>query len=225
MSRVKELWEEQAEFYNEMHLGDITYHASQAVILDLLPKNRASSVPDLGASTGQLAERILQTIPRSSVTCLDFTSKMIEQCRSRLAGFGDRVTLACDNLMTWDPPAKYDAVVSCNALIDQELDLWQCYQKYAAVLQPQGLWINSTVVEIDTRFHLVCRVRDYMPVGCSTGKACQALSCIRCDSPQQPVTKHLLRLSPRACRGGAWCPPLYPPRIWTILRQAQDGKA
>ena len=30
----------------------------------------------------------------------------------------------------------------------------QCYQKYAAVLEPQGRWINSTVVEIDPRFHL-----------------------------------------------------------------------
>lgn len=71
---------------------------------------------DLGAGTGQLADRILQAIPRSSVTCLDFTSKMIEQCRSRLAGYGDRVTLACDNIMTWVPPVKYDAIVSCNAL-------------------------------------------------------------------------------------------------------------
>lgn len=43
MSRVKELWKEQAEFYNEMHLGDITYHASQAVIVDLLPKTGPSA--------------------------------------------------------------------------------------------------------------------------------------------------------------------------------------
>ena len=99
------MWKEQAEFYNEMHLGDITYHASQAVIVDLLPKNRAISVLDLGAGTGQLADRILQAIPRSSVTCLDFTSKMIEQCHSRLAGFGDRVTLACDSIMSSAPPA------------------------------------------------------------------------------------------------------------------------
>lgn len=154
MSRVKDLWEEGARFYHEMHLDDITYHASQAVIVDLLPKNKAISVLDLGAGIGHTAEKILTNIPRSTITCLDLSSGMIEQCRGRLARFGDRVTLVCDNVMSWTPPTRYDVIVSCNALIYREIDLRHCYQKYAAVLHPQGLWINSTVISQHDPFRL-----------------------------------------------------------------------
>ncbi len=41
MSRVKDLFEEGAHFYNDIHVGDTPYHNAHAVIVDLLPKKEA----------------------------------------------------------------------------------------------------------------------------------------------------------------------------------------
>jgi tRNA (cmo5U34)-methyltransferase len=138
MSRVKEIWEAGAHLYDEIYAYNISYHRPHAVIVDLLPKKEPMSILDLGAGTGVLAERILKNLPGSSVTCLDFSPSMIEQCRNRLAGFGGRVQLVCADLVTWNPPGLYGAIVTCNAVVYTGMDLRECYRKYASVLRSGG---------------------------------------------------------------------------------------
>jgi len=149
MSRVREIWDAGAHLYDEIYAGNIPYHRSHAVIVELLPKKVPVRVLDLGAGTGVLAERILNEVPGSSVTCLDFSPAMIEQCRQRLGSFGGRAELVCADLSTWTPPRTYDAVVTCNALVYREMDLGACYRKCAAALRSGGALVNSTVVTRD----------------------------------------------------------------------------
>jgi len=149
MSRVREIWERGAGGYDEIYANNVPYHRSHAVVVDLLPKKESISVLDLGAGTGLLAERILDRLPQSSVTCLDFSSSMIEQCQRKLARFGARAKLVCADLMTWRNPEPYDAVVTCNALVYKDIDLAECYRKYAAALRAPGMLVNATVVKSD----------------------------------------------------------------------------
>lgn len=147
MSRVRDIWEQGAEIYDEIYANNLPYHRSHAVVVDLLPKTKAITVIDLGAGTGLLASRILDSIPSSSVTCLDFSSRMIRKARERLDRFGDRVHFVCADLAAWPASQPYDAVVACNALVYKGMDLRLSYTRCAGLLRPGGLLINSTVIE------------------------------------------------------------------------------
>ena len=147
MSEVRDIWDEGAQFHDEIYAGNLPYHRSHEVLVDFLAGARPIHVLDLGAGTGTLAKRILERLPESSVTCIDFSSSMLAECERKLAAFGPRVQLVCADLAVWPPPRDYDAVVACNALVYKELDIGACYAKYAAVLAPGGLLLNSTVVQ------------------------------------------------------------------------------
>jgi len=147
MSRVKEIWDEGATIYDQVYANNVPYHRSHAVIVDLLPKDRPIEVLDLGTGTGLLAERILASAPDARVTCLEFSPKMLEQSRRRLASGGGRVDFVGANINSWVPKQEYDAVVSCNALVYRDIDLPECYAKYARALKSDGIFLNSTVVK------------------------------------------------------------------------------
>lgn len=147
MSRVKEIWDEGASIYDSIYANNLPYHRSHAAIVDLLPKARSIEVLDLGAGTGLLAGRILEAVPASRVTCLDFSANMLDVAKRRLAPWKDRVTFVCADLVSWQPERDYEAIVACNALVYKDIDLGACYGKYARHLKPAGLFLNSTVVE------------------------------------------------------------------------------
>ena len=149
MSRVRDIWEQGAEIYDEIYANNLPYHRSHGAIVDLLPKAKPIAVIDLGAGTGWLAGRILDSIPVSSVTCLDFSPRMIQKAREKLGRFGDRVDFVCADLAEWSGAQRYDAVVTCNALVYRETDLRLSYRRCAELLRPGGLMLNSTVVETD----------------------------------------------------------------------------
>jgi len=147
MSQVRDIWDQGAEIYDEIYANNLPYHRSHSVMVDFLPKAKPIAVIDLGAGTGLLASRILDRIPSSSVTCLDFSSRMIRKARERLDRFGDRVDFVCADLPAWSGAHCYDAVVTCNALVYRETDLLLSYRRCAGLLRSGGLLINSTVVE------------------------------------------------------------------------------
>ena len=149
MSEVMPIWDQAAHLYDEIYAGNVPYHRSHAVIVELLPKNTPVRILDLGSGTGLLAERILEGIGGSSVTCVDFSPRMIAECRRRLAGHGSRVDFACADIREWTPPTDYHAIVACNTLVYKEIDVGACYAKYAEALPPGGLFLNSTVVELE----------------------------------------------------------------------------
>jgi hypothetical protein len=72
---------------------------------------------------------------------------MIEECERRLGRYGARAKLVCADMREWMPSETYDAVVACNALVYKEINVGECYAKYAEALRSGGLLLNSTVVE------------------------------------------------------------------------------
>jgi len=150
MSEVRDIWEQGAHLLDQAYAGNIPYHRSHQVIVDLLPRQMPVRVLDLGAGTGLLDALILERLPDSRVTCVDFSPRMVAESRRRLHGFGDRVELVCADIATWTATESYDAVVTCNALVYKETDIADSYRRHAAALRPGGLFLNSTTVRQDT---------------------------------------------------------------------------
>jgi ubiquinone/menaquinone biosynthesis C-methylase UbiE len=146
MSEVQKIWDDGARVYDECYSRNVPYHKSHDVIADLLPKDKAINVLDLGSGTGAVALRILERIPEASVACLEFSSAMVAKAEDKLASFSDRVEFICADLREWAPPSQYDAIVTCNALVYKELNLQESYRKYARCLVGGGIFLNSTVV-------------------------------------------------------------------------------
>jgi SAM-dependent methyltransferase len=149
MSEVMRIWDAGAEVYDQIYANNVPYHRSHQAIVDLLPKRERLRVLDLGSGTGLLAQRIVQSVPSSSVTCLDFSAEMIAQARQRLASFSSRIRLACADIAHWNDDDPFDAVVSCNALVYKELDLPAIYARYGGLLRRGGLFLNATVVLVE----------------------------------------------------------------------------
>lgn len=146
-TQVRQIWQQGAALYDRIYAGNVPYHRSHEVIVDLLPKDRPIRVLDLGAGTGSLAMRILDSLPDSFVTCLDFSTAMIAESTRKLGRFGQRADFVCADIAEWPAPSEYDAVVACNALVYRGMDLGLVYKRCAAQLSGGGLFINSTVVE------------------------------------------------------------------------------
>lgn len=157
VSEVRDIWDEGAPFYDEIYANNVPYHRSHEVLVDFLPKARPVHVLGLGAGTGTLAKRILERLPQTSVTCTDFSSKMVAECERKLARFAPRVQFVCADIAVW-APRSCDAVVACNTLVYTELDVGACYARYAETLDPGGLFLNSTVVQ-----HESCLPGDVVP--------------------------------------------------------------
>ena len=149
MSRVRDIWDEGAPIYDRIYANNVPYHRSHAAMVDMLPKDRPLQVLDLGAGTGLVGLRVLERVPESRVTCLEFSANMVAEARRKLASFGDRASFVCADMVTWTPPQAYDAIVTCNALVYRDIGLGECYAKYARALKPGGVLLNSTVVKTD----------------------------------------------------------------------------
>ena len=74
-----------------------------AAVLDRLPLRGDERVLDAGCGSGRVTELLVERLPDGSVVALDGSPAMIEQARSRLARFGDRVEYVVADLGR--PPA------------------------------------------------------------------------------------------------------------------------
>jgi SAM-dependent methyltransferase len=69
---------------------------------------------DLGTGTGRLAEALCVARPRAEVLAVDIDARMLEAARTRLARFGERVTLVAQSF--FEPLPACDAVVASLSL-------------------------------------------------------------------------------------------------------------
>ena len=111
-----------------------------AEVLERLPLEGDETVLDAGCGTGRVTELLLARLPRGRVVALDFSAKMLDQARVRLAPFGDRVTFVQADLgrpLPVEPPV--DAVLS-TATFHWVMDHDALFQNLASVLKPGG-WL------------------------------------------------------------------------------------
>jgi trans-aconitate 2-methyltransferase len=109
-----------------------------AEVLERLPLHGDETVLDAGCGTGRVTELLLARLPRGRVVALDFSAAMLEQARTRLAPFGDRVTYVEADLGRPLPLSEpVDAVLS-TATFHWVMDHDALFANLAAALRPGG---------------------------------------------------------------------------------------
>ena len=128
----------------------------------------ALRVLDLGAGTGLLSEMLADRFPRASLTLVDFSEKMLDVARQRLAGRGDRFRFVVADYLREPFPERYDLVVSALSVHHlEDGDKRRIFQKVRDSLAPGGFFVCADQVlgatpEIEERYRedLVRRVRE-----------------------------------------------------------------
>jgi trans-aconitate 2-methyltransferase len=111
-----------------------------AAVLDRLPLEGDETVLDAGCGTGRVTELLLGRLPRGRVVALDASAAMLNEARSRLAGFGDRVEYVEADLGRPLPlDRKVDAILS-TATFHWVPDHDTLFANLAAVVRPGG-WL------------------------------------------------------------------------------------
>jgi len=125
-------------------------------------------VLDLGAGTGVLSEMVAGRFPRGTVTLVDFSEKMMDVARERLAERGDRFRFVVANYLEEQFPERYELVVSALSIHHLEnRDKQILFRRVYDALVPGGVFVNAdqtlgATPEIEERYQedLVRRVRE-----------------------------------------------------------------
>ncbi len=131
--------------YDEMH----------GVLVDLARGLRpeARRFLDLGTGTGEVARRVLEAFPSSTVHAVDISEGMVEQARAKLSSYGERFTCEVAGLADYAPRQvpPYDAVVSALAIhhLAHE-DKRRLTLRACTALAPGGLFLNADLVNGET---------------------------------------------------------------------------
>jgi trans-aconitate 2-methyltransferase len=108
--------------------------------LERLPLRGDERVMDAGCGTGRVTERLAERLPNGHVIALDGSPAMVEQARTRLARFGDRIEYVVADLgrpLPIDRPV--DAVLS-TATFHWVPDHEALFRNLAAVTRSRG-WL------------------------------------------------------------------------------------
>ena len=81
-------------------------------VLERLDLSGDETVLDAGCGSGRVTRLLLERLPRGRVIGVDAAPSMIEEARSNLSEYGDRVELRVGNLVDLEMEAEVDAVFS-----------------------------------------------------------------------------------------------------------------
>ena len=98
---------------------------------------------DLGAGTGSLAEAILESAGETIVDLIDVDGEMLDQARTRLARFGDRVRYTRASFL--EPLPRCNGAAASLALhhiptMDAKQEV---YRRVYGALEPGGVFVNA----------------------------------------------------------------------------------
>jgi trans-aconitate 2-methyltransferase len=106
-------------------------------VLDRLELEGDETVLDAGCGSGRVTRLLLERLSRGRVIGIDAAPSMIEEARSNLEEFGDRVELRVENLTELELSPPVDAVFS-NATFHWISDHDRLFARMAAALRPGG---------------------------------------------------------------------------------------
>jgi trans-aconitate 2-methyltransferase len=119
-------------------LSDPMFEWGMAV-LGTLELRGDERVLDAGCGSGRLTEELVKRLPAGEVVALDFSPKMLEQARQKLAKFGARVEFAEASLHQFTLAKKVDGIFS-NAVLHWVPDHTAMFRALHGALKPGG-WL------------------------------------------------------------------------------------
>jgi trans-aconitate 2-methyltransferase len=108
-------------------------------LLGTLPLEGDERVLDAGCGSGRLTKELLHKLPGGEVVALDFSPKMLEQARQRLAEFGAQVEFVHASLQEFVLARQVDGIFS-NAVFHWVPDHQAMFHSLHRVLKPGG-WL------------------------------------------------------------------------------------
>jgi len=150
MSQIKNHFEEEASYYDELILKIIPYYPEmvQALVLAIhFSKNTALEVCDLGCGTGTISKHIVEKFKKATITCVDMAPNMLSIAKTKLKGI-PKTEFINANFYEFEFPKKYDVVISSLALhhLVTNEDKINFYKKIYTALKPKGIFLNADVV-------------------------------------------------------------------------------
>lgn len=123
---------------------------------------------DLGAGTGLLSEMVAERFPHASLTLVDFSEKMLDVARQRLAGRGVRARFVIADYLEEPFPERYDLVISALSVHHlEDEDKRRLFGKVRDSLAPGGFFVCAdqtlgATPELEERYRedLIRRVRE-----------------------------------------------------------------
>lgn len=106
---------------------------------------RPRRIVDLGAGTGALSEALLDASPGAAIELVDEDSEMLQQARTRLERFGDRVRYRKASFT--DPLPECDAVAASLALhhVPTMEAKGALFGEIHEALRPGGVFVNADI--------------------------------------------------------------------------------
>ncbi|MGD2136573.1 MAG: class I SAM-dependent methyltransferase, partial [Gemmatimonadales bacterium] len=119
-------------------------------ILDLVARRRPHTVLDVGAGVGNVAHRVLETLPDAQLVAVDASAVMVEDAGQRLSPFGDRVRVVHTDVADFTPERPFDAIYS-NLVIHNIPFMAKpgVLARIANWLTPDGVFVWSDLTRYD----------------------------------------------------------------------------
>ena len=150
MDIVHQHFEDEAREFDQVIQTLIPYYDQMLdALISALPfvSTEPIAVLDLGCGTGTVAACVLKAFPRATVTCLDFSARMIELAQAKLSGYAN-VQYVVQDFQDFAFEQGVDVVLSSLALHHLETDDEKraFYEKVYRALKPGGCFYNADAV-------------------------------------------------------------------------------
>ena len=138
-------------------LSDPQFEWGMAV-LKTLELSGHERVLDAGCGSGRLTEELLRRLPTGQVVALDYSPKMLEQARQRLATWSERIEYVHASLQQFELPGKVDGVFS-NAVFHWVPDHAAMFRALHRALKPGG-WLVAQFGGVGNLARMLQRARE-----------------------------------------------------------------
>ncbi len=150
MDKVRTHFEEEAKEFDKI-IRKIIPHYEEMIeaMMEVLPFKQSDqiNVIDLGTGTGTIAKSIKDKFPNAKITCLDFSTNMLEMAKAKLKGYTD-INYVEGDFYTYIFKNKYDLVISSLALhhLVTNEDKKNFYKAIYDALDEGGAFYNLDIV-------------------------------------------------------------------------------
>jgi tRNA (cmo5U34)-methyltransferase len=146
---IKEHFNDEAEEFDKLIWKLIPYYREMTdAVVSSIPFAIADRIRvlDLGCGTGNISRKIKDCFPHASITCVDFSEKMLTGARNKLPDSQDIRYINCD-ITDFGFEEPYDAVISSLAIHHLE-DRFkkELFQRIYNALTDRGIFVNSDIV-------------------------------------------------------------------------------